>query len=245
MDKSKTAMKIEQETKDVKYICETLVGEVKHQISNGIEQVDTKEMSEVIDMIKDLSEAKEKIIKACYYEQIMEAMEESEYGEDYDEDGPMERKFYRGQPRSKTSGRYMRRGDGRRRGYEETMGYEEVYPLRDMDRETMGRMYYSGGNSSSGMSSGSSSGGSMASGSSRNYSERDMREGRSGQSRRSYMESKEMNKGNSAEEKQHKMKELDKYMKELSEDITEMISDSSPEEKSMLKSKMQTLMQKI
>ena len=74
---------------------------------------------------------------------------------------------------------------------------------------------------------------------------RDGREGRSGQSRRSYMETKEMNKGNTPQEKQEKMKELEKYMGELSGDITEMISDASNEEKTMLKSKLQTLVQKI
>lgn len=46
-------------------------------------------------------------------------------------------------------------------------------------------------------------------------------------------------------DKGEKMKELENYMKELSTDVTEMISDASPEEKSMLKSKMQTLLQKI
>lgn len=74
---------------------------------------------------------------------------------------------------------------------------------------------------------------------------RDGREGRSGQSRRSYMETKEMNKGNTPQEKQEKMKELEKYMGELGSDITEMISDASNEEKTMLKSKLQTLVQKI
>lgn len=74
---------------------------------------------------------------------------------------------------------------------------------------------------------------------------RDGREGRSGQSRRSYMETKEANKGNSPQEKQEKMKELEKYMGELGSDITEMISDASPEERALLKQKMQILVQKL
>lgn len=74
---------------------------------------------------------------------------------------------------------------------------------------------------------------------------RDGREGRSGQSRRSYMETKEANKGNSPQEKQEKMKELEKYMGELGGDITEMISDASPEERALLKQKMQVLVQKL
>ena len=73
----------------------------------------------------------------------------------------------------------------------------------------------------------------------------DTREGRSGMSRRSYMETKEMHKSNTPEDKQQKMKELEKYMGELSTDITEMISDASSEERNLLKQKLQVLTQKI
>jgi hypothetical protein len=41
------------------------------------------------------------------------------------------------------------------------------------------------------------------------------------------------------------MNELEKYMKELSEDIVEMIEDASPEEKQLLKAKLTTLSGKI
>ena len=34
-------------------------------------------------------------------------------------------------------------------------------------------------------------------------------------------------------------------MKEISEDVTKLISDATPEEKSIVKTKMQTLMQKF
>lgn len=69
---------------------------------------------------------------------------------------------------------------------------------------------------------------------------RDYREGRSGNSRRMYMESKEMHEG-----KDKQMIELEKYMKELNQDITEMINDASPEEKQMLSQKLSTLADKI
>lgn len=55
---------------------------------------------------------------------------------------------------------------------------------------------------------------------------RDSREGRSPITRRMYMESKELHK-----DKDTKIRELDKYMKELSEDLVEMIDDASPEER--------------
>lgn len=237
----------------------------KCELDKGIEKVDTKEMGEVAEIIKELSEAE-------YYAKISKAMDEAEYGEDYDYMGAYdehERRGYRGQPRSKTSGRFMSRRD-RRRSYEEPMYYTmtpemyHMYPseyYRDMDREDMGRMYYSGGPSSSnaGSMGGQSSSGMSSSSGNRGYTDsrqsdggnyssrmqRDGKEGRSGDARRGYMETKEMHKGNSAEDKQHKMKELENYMKELSTDVTEMIEGASSEEKNMLKNKLQVLMQKI
>ena len=69
---------------------------------------------------------------------------------------------------------------------------------------------------------------------------RDYREGRSGNSRRMYMESKEMHEG-----KEKQMMELEKYMRELSGDVMEMINDATPEEKEILSQKLSTLAEKI
>lgn len=69
---------------------------------------------------------------------------------------------------------------------------------------------------------------------------RDTREGRSPTSRKMYMESKELN-----HDKAKKMKELEKYMQELTLDIAEMIEDSSPEEKQLLHKKLTALASKI
>ena len=198
----------------------------KHEVECGIEKIDTKEMGEVADIIKDLCEAE-------YYAKISKAMDESEYGEDYDMNGPMEeRRYYRGQPRD-SRGRYMSR-----RGYHEPTYhmtpemYREHTPehYRDMDREE-GRMYYT----ETGMGN-SSHMGTMS---------RDHREGRSGMSRRNYMETKEMHPGNTPEDKQKKVQDLEKYMNELATDVTEMINGSTAEEKTLLKTKLQSLVQKI
>ena len=224
----------------IKHIHETIekiADCAKTEVCKGVENLDTKEMSEVAEILKELCEAE-------YYATITKAMGEAEYGKEYDMDGPMEeRRYYRGRSRD-SMGRFKSR-----RGYDEMMDYQEMYPMehyRDMDREH-GRMYYSSGGGS-GSSGGNSMSGSMGSGS-RNYGGdsgmRDYREGRSGQSRRSYMETKEARPGNSTEDKQVKTKELEKYMNELASDITEMIAGASAEEKTMLKTKMQTLMQKI
>lgn len=313
----KIEMKLQEELKPLEEICKKMTEEFAASIDSTKEE-DIPVAGQIVDMIKDLCEAKEKVVKACYYKEILKHMEKEEdekeqeekdmlrmLKEEYGMEEEDAKRFYRGQPRSRTSGRFMSRGDGRRnnggrRGYEEMMPMDyrmdiedyKMYPaerLRDLDRE-MGRLYFSssgggnmggGGNSSggSGSSSGGSSGNSSGGSSSRGYEEyqrgysdgeirgyssgyeqgsrdgesrgrsqgsrRDGREGRSGQSRRSYMETKEMNKGNSPQEKQEKMKELEKYMKELAEDVTEMIEDATPEEKSLLKQKLQVLTQKV
>ena len=65
-------------------------------------------------------------------------------------------------------------------------------------------------------------------------------EGKSPHSRHLYMEAKHMNK-----DKATQLRELEKYMQELSSDITEMIADASPEEKQYLEKKITALASKI
>ena len=72
------------------------------------------------------------------------------------------------------------------------------------------------------------------------YMTRDPREGRAKQSRRMYMEAKEMHKDSATQ-----MRELDRYIKDLGEDITEMIKNATPEEKQVLQQKIATLSTKI
>jgi hypothetical protein len=217
------------------------------ELEKGIDKIDAEEMGEVTDMIKDLAEAE-------YYSKISKAMDEAEYGEDYDYKGAYdehERKGYRGQRRD-SKGRYMsNRG---RRGYEIPMmmydeDWDEMERMRDMDRISYGRMGYSsvgssmGGSSSSGMNNGSAS----SQGGNRGYSDggRGNSESRYDRARRGYEETKSMHKDNSSESKQMKMKSLEDYMKSLAEDVTDMVNDMSPEEKSLMKQKMSVLMQKI
>ena len=216
--------------KNIHSMIEKLSECAKCELDKGIESIDTKEMGEVAEIIKELCEAE-------YYAKVSKAMDEHDFdnAEEIMDDG---RRGYRGQPRD-SRGRYMRRG------YEEMMGYmPEMY--RDMDRDSMGRMYYTGntstggsqGQSNSGSSMGSSNSGSMG------YSDgmmRDSREGRSGQSRRSYMETKEMHKGNSEEDKMAKKRELDKWMSDFSSDVKELVGDMTAEEKTLLKTRLNNL----
>ena len=64
--------------------------------------------------------------------------------------------------------------------------------------------------------------------------------GTSPTSRKMYIEAKDMHKGNAVQ-----MQELEHYMKDLSKDITDMIQDSTIEEKTMLQQRLMTLANKI
>lgn len=69
---------------------------------------------------------------------------------------------------------------------------------------------------------------------------RDWREGKSPESRRMYMESKEMGHDKAAQ-----LRELEKYMQELSTDVVDMIQDSTSDEKQYLEKKLMALASKI
>lgn len=233
---------------------ECLTEKTLSELDKGIENVNVEEMSEAVDMIKDLCEAEYRavIVKSMkkadeeeeeYNKELLRILK-TEYGE---EDG---RRFY-DEYRYKTTGRYAPKGKGTyvgRRGYEEPpywhrypgdmtdMDYDSVERMRDMDRLSHGRMYYTDMSDRMGMIDQPRSGSST---------ERDMREGRSGISRKHYMETKEQHKANTQQDKDAKMQSLDEYMKELSTDMTELLTDMTPEERTMLKSKMSVLMTKI
>lgn len=69
---------------------------------------------------------------------------------------------------------------------------------------------------------------------------RDSREGKSYIGRRNYMEAKELH-----QENQKTMKELEHYLKDLSEDIVEMLEHATVEEKQMVKTKMSNILTSI
>ena len=163
---------------------------------------------------------------------IVEAMKEAENEDNMRaiemyEDYP-ERRYYDNY-RYKTSGRFAPKGKGSympRRGYEEPPYYRmnpEMYRehdpeyWRDMDRKD-GKMY---------------------------YTEPITMESRYDKAKRGYEESKMTHKENTPESKQAKMKDLEMYLKELSEDVTQLLADATPEERSMVKNKMQVLTQKL
>ena len=194
------------------------------QFDNGIENVDTAEMGELTDMLKDLAEA-------MYYRTLTKAMDDSdpeEIMEMFERYGDGGRRYY--DHYRYADGRFAPKGRGSyRRGYDEPPYYHmtpEMYRsmenYRDMDRRD-GRMYYSEPTMNSGVHT----------------------ESRYDMAKRNYTESKELHRGNTPEDKEQKMKELEKYLREIGSDIAELISDASTEEKNLLKNRMQVIMQKI
>lgn len=190
----------------MKSIKDQLLSQVEGQMSD-LRCVDTKELGEVIDMIKDLAEA-------MYYCSVTKAMEDAKETEE-----------------KRSTYYYMEK-------------YLPYYPYghNREDEYSHGRMYYDE-KSAAAMSNVMSSGGA----SHQNYYEEsypmdfhDEREGKSGAHRKMYMESKQTH-----QDQAKKIQELESYMKELTNDMTEMIVDASPEEKAVLQRKLNTLVTKI
>lgn len=205
-------------------IADCMKAKVEAKGIDNIEGQDLVELGMWTDIIKDLVcyDKDKKIIEAM--DEAEESEEEMKYIEMY-EDYP-DRRGYKGQRRD-SRGRYM---SSRRMGYEEPHimtadMYHDYTPemLRDMDRE-IGRMYYSGSGSQVGMNGGQSS--------------------RSENARRGYEESKMMQDG-SPESKKKAMESLENYLKELSEDMTDLVGKMDANEKSMVRSKLQTLAQRV
>lgn len=204
---------------------ECLTEKALGELDKGVENVNTEEMGEAVDMIKDLCEAEYKAVIVKSMKKADE--EEEEYNkkllralkDEYGEEGG--RRYY-DEYRYKTTGRYAPKGKGTyvgRRGYEEPP-YMHMYPERDMDRE-YGRMYYTEPTATHTSESG--------------YD----------RAKRNYTETKEMHKNNTPEDKEHKMKALDGYIKELGDDITQLIGDMTAEERNLMRTKLSTLVSKL
>lgn len=189
------------------------------QFNAGIENVDACEMGRVTDMLKDLAEA-------MYYRELTKAMQESdteEVMEMFDRYGDG-RRFY--DHYRYGDGRFAPKGKGSyRRGYDEPPYwhmtpemYRKMEDYRDYDRKD-GRMYYT--------------------------EPMTMKESSYDRAKRNYTESRELHRANTPQDKEAKMKDLDGYFKEISSDLTELIGDMTPEERSMLKAKIATLSTKL
>lgn len=218
-------------------IKEQLITCVQSQMMN-LQDVDAKELGEVIDMIKDLSET-------AYYCSIAEAMEDSKEEKELMAKMPRyysmpmyyppykENMYYDGGNNGSGSGNSSNSGNsgGNTSSSGGSRSYDGRYMYARGGRRGLdnGQMYYEGNMMPIPYYEGT-------------YPSeiRDFREGRSGMMRRTYMESKELHQG-----KEKKIQELEDYVRELGEDITEMIQDASPEEKQILAQKLSTLADKV
>lgn len=202
---------------------ECLTEKTLSELDKGIENVNVEEMSEAVDMIKDLCEAEYRavIVKSMkkadeeeeeYDKELLRSLK-AEYGE---ESGRRYYDHYR-----YANGRFAPKGKGTyRRGYEEPP-YMHMYPeaerMRDMDRD-YGKMYYT----------------------------EPMNESGYDRAKRNYTETKEMHSGTTPEDKEQRMKALDKYIKTVTNEIIKIVSDNATtEEKSLIKNNMNNLMSKF
>lgn len=180
-----------EELKDIK---KRLISMVQNEVFSNSEHVDAKELGEVIDMIKDISET---IVNCDIAESMEKATDEEkeEYTSKYMPEYKKQRyytypKIYRDFP-------------------------EDPEYMRDLDRTARNRMYFTDPNQPT----------------------QDSRNGRAYISRRYFMEAKE--KGKDIE------MEMEKYIRDLSDDITEMIENMTPNDKTILKQKIAGLISTI
>lgn len=203
----------------LKRMKESLMNAVEGQISGHLTEVDSKELGEAVDMIKDLAEA-------IYYCTITEAMEGDKQKDKYEKE------------------RYSMYYPPMRYHYPVEEYYDPRYRDVSYRGGANGGSGMSGSSSSSG-NSGNSSGTSYNAmmpmyNDGTSYMTRDLREGKSPMRRKMYMEGKMTHR-----DKTKSMTELEAYMNDLASDMAEMVQDATPEEKQLLQQKISTLASKI
>lgn len=215
-----------------------LANAIEAQLCN-IGEVDSEELGQAIDMLKDLEEA-------LYFCTITEAMN----GEGKHKGGiEIEYEGHKKNGHSQINGNdqiyYPMYSNGNNNSSQmHSMGMPMMYADGNSEYSS-GQSYYGGsepmyyqGRDSQGRYT-SGRGSSRSDYSEPMMMERDEREGRSPMNRKMYMEAK------GTKDKASQLRELEKYMQELTSDMVEMIQDSSPEEKQYLEKKISALASKI
>lgn len=241
---------IKEKAKKLGEMKEKLVEWSKTELDRGREQVDTKEMGEVIDMIKDLAEAEKDCYKAVYYCEVVQAMKEGG-----DDEGRMGYDNWR-----RSSGRFAPKGQGSyrpgesgRRGYPmPAEGYwpqPEYGPWGDRDGNLMG--YDGDGRSRSSQSGSNNSGGSDGSSSGRmGYRDPDwdriMTDERYGRPFKEWRLSKRHYTETKADGDKHEMSEHAKeHMADTVMTIKEIWTGADPELKTKMKQDLTKLMEEM
>ena len=218
----------------LKAIKEQLIAQVQGQMAD-LRCVDTHELGEVIDMIKDIA-------KAEYYCEIYEQMKEQGAEQPTNNNYYYTERYYPTPDYYRDMDRY----------------YGRMYYPEGGNSSQSG----SNNNNSQGNNQYSSSGSNMNGG--KYYTEpdyrskpyirseefyekefpmqylRDEREGRSPMKRKMYMESK-----STGQDSSKSIKELESYMQDLTSDMMELLDKASPEEKAMIQKKVNTLASKV
>lgn len=223
----------EEKFERIKMLKDRLIGIVESQLSGDLSQVNAQELGEVMDMAKDCAELMRNCSESEYYCKITEAMEKNTDKENlgYMEQYLPESRFYDGMRNTikpmyygngmPGRGRYYMYDDPMSMPYKGRMYYTEPmqqkYP-RDNEGKTVNNNHWYN-----------------------NYDEnvRDIREGRAGITRRTYMEIKDDMTDT------EKMQELDTYLHDLTDDIVEMIDDMDANSKEVIKGKINQLAAKI
>lgn len=218
-----------KKTSDLCELMAKLVCSTRDALSKGIQNVNTHELGEATDMIKDLAEAEEKCWKACYYKKIVEAMEEESEMEEmmakmgHGGEGRMGYDHYR-----YASGRFAPKGHGHySAGYDGPIMHE----MHDEDpwMMTQGGDQW-GGKSGHDMARGSSNERMGYSGSDRGH-----RYDRYEKARMGYHQSKD------ATSKEHMDSSAREYVVDAAESIREIWKDADPAMRKELKSKLSGL----
>lgn len=177
-------------------------------LNQDVSCIDSKELYELMDIIKDCEETLKYSEEMKYYKKITDAMEKNSEEENsmyLDKYLPESRSRYYTKPKiSQWHIPY----------------YDEIEPEmmdRDMDYPYRNRMYYTEPKRIRNMIP------------EHEMNERDYREGKSPMTRKNYMEM------NSSMDKNAKIEEMKKYSHELVDDLTDMIQSASSEEKIALK----------
>lgn len=128
--------KMETTINDICCMEDSVIAGAKSYIARGLDSVDTHELYEVVDIIKDLAEAKRNCYEAEYYKTVIEAM-------DSGDESRMDIMGYNSN-RSASTGRYISGNRGSRMGYRpyvDQMPYVKEY-LNNPDFEHDMRMGY-------------------------------------------------------------------------------------------------------
>lgn len=203
--------------------------------SRGLESMDTKEVGEAVDIIKDFAEAKKCCMEALYYQKVTEAMlsnEEPRYGYN---------------PNRYSSGRYAPKGMGTRGYMDENLGYV-MNPVYD---ENWDVMEYNSSNSRGGnMSYGGSNRGGSGSGNSGNsmgYHDWHMQPDEDYDQRygKSYNEFCKKRRFYTETHKESDKKEMDRHAEEHVQDVIVSLKDIWKDSEPSLKKHMKESLTKL